>query len=101
MDKLLKQAQRMQAEMALAQEELAKAVIEGVSGGGMVKAKVNGHGEVISLSISPEVVDPADVEVLEDLIISAIKDALAQSKEMSSDRMNSITGGMGGFPGLM
>lgn len=101
MDKLLKQAQRMQAEMALAQEELAKAVIEGVSGGGMVKAKVNGHGEVISLSISPEVVDPADVEMLEDLIISAIKDALAQSKEMSSDRMNSITGGMGGFPGLM
>lgn len=101
MDKLLKQAQRMQAEMALAQEELAKAVIEGVSGGGMVKAKVNGHGEVISLSISPEVVDPTDVEMLEDLIISAIKDALAQSKEMSSDRMNSITGGMGGFPGLM
>ncbi len=91
----------MQAEMALAQEELAKAVIEGVSGGGMVKAKVNGHGEVISLSISPEVVDPTDVEMLEDLIISAIKDALAQSKEMSSDRMNSITGGMGGFPGLM
>lgn len=101
MDKLLKQAQRMQAEMALAQEELAKAVIEGVSGGGMVKAKVNGHGEVISLSISPEVVDPTDVEMLEDLIISAIKDALAKSKEMSSDRMNSITGGMGGFPGLM
>lgn len=101
MDKLLKQAQRMQAEMALAQEQLANTVVEGVSGGGMVKAKVNGDGDVLSISISPEVVDPQDVEMLEDLIISAIKEALKQSKEMANNKMNSITGGMGGFPGLM
>ncbi len=101
MDKLLKQAQRMQAEMALAQEELANVVVEGVAGGGMVKAKVNGHGDVISLSISPEVVDPKDVELLEDMVISAIKEALRQSRETANSRMNSITGGMGGFPGLM
>lgn len=101
MDKLLKQAQRMQAEMALAQEELANVIVEGVAGGGMVKAKVNGHGDVISLSISPEVVDPKDVELLEDMVISAIKEALRQSRETANSRMNSITGGMGGFPGLM
>lgn len=91
----------MQAEMALAQEELANVVVEGVAGGGMVKAKVNGHGDVISLSISPEVVDPKDVELLEDMVISAIKEALRQSRETANSRMNSITGGMGGFPGLM
>lgn len=91
----------MQAEMALAQEELANVIVEGVAGGGMVKAKVNGHGDVISLSISPEVVDPKDVELLEDMVISAIKEALRQSRETANSRMNSITGGMGGFPGLM
>jgi DNA-binding YbaB/EbfC family protein len=101
MDKLMKQAQRMQAEMALAQEQLVNTVVEGVSGGGMVKAKVNGNGDVLSVSISPEVVDPKEVEMLEDLIILAIKEALKQSREMSNNKMNSITGGMGGFPGLM
>ncbi|NLX84751.1 MAG: YbaB/EbfC family nucleoid-associated protein [Synergistaceae bacterium] len=101
MDKLMKQAQRMQAEMELAQEQLASTVVEGVSGGGMVKAKVNGNGDVLSVSISPEVVDPKEVEMLEDLIISAIKEALKQSREMANGKMNSITGGMGGFPGLM
>ena len=101
MDKLMKQAQRMQAEMALAQEQLAGIVVEGVSGGGMVKAKVNGSGDVLSVSISPEVVDPKEVEMLEDLIILAIKEALKQSREMANGKMNSITGGMGGFPGLM
>ena len=101
MDKLMKQAQRMQAEMALAQEQLVNTVVEGVSGGGMVKAKVNGNGDVLSVSISPEVVDPKEVEMLEDLIILAIKEALKQSREISNNKMNSITGGMGGFPGLM
>ncbi|HPX03097.1 MAG TPA: YbaB/EbfC family nucleoid-associated protein [Synergistaceae bacterium] len=101
MDKLLKQAQRMQAEMELAQEQLANTVVEGVSGGGMVKAKVNGHGDILSISISPEVVDPQDVEMLEDLILTALKEAIRQSRETANSRMNSITGGMGGFPGLM
>jgi len=101
MDKLYKQAQRMQAELTLAQEELEKTVFEGASGGGMVKAKVNGQGDVLAVSVSPEVVDPNDVEMLEDMIISAIKEAMRLSREASAKRMNSLTGGFGGFPGLM
>lgn len=101
MDKLLKQAQRMQAQMALAQEELEKTIIEGAAGGGMVKATVNGHGDVVSVSISKEVVNPEEVDMLEDLVLSALKDAIAKSKEEANRRMNSVTGGMGGFPGLM
>jgi DNA-binding YbaB/EbfC family protein len=101
MDKLLKQAQRMQAQMALAQEELEKTVIEGAAGGGMVKATVNGHGDVISVSISKEVVNPDDVEMLEDLVLTALKDAIAKSKETANNKMNSVTGGMGGIPGFM
>ena len=101
MDKLLKQAQRMQAQMALAQEELEKTIIEGAAGVGMVKATVNGHGDVVSVSISKEVVNPEEVEMLEDLVLSALKDAIAKSKEEANRRMNSVTGGMGGFPGLM
>lgn len=101
MDKLLKQAQRMQAQMALAQEELEKTIIEGAAGGGMVKATVNGHGDVVSVSISKEVVNPEEVDMLEDLVLSALKDAIAKSKEEANRRMNSVTGGMGGFSGLM
>ena len=71
MDKLLKQAQKMQAQMSIAKEDLAKTIIEGEAGGGVVKAKVNGNGEVLSISISPEVVNPNDVDMLEDLILSA------------------------------
>lgn len=101
MDKILKQAQRMQAQMTLAQEELEKTTLEGVAGGGMVKAVVNGHGDIISVSISKEVVNPDDDEMLEDLVLTAMKDAISKSKELSNDKMNSVTGGMGGFPGFM
>ena len=101
MDKLLKQAQRMQAQMTLAQEELEKAVIEGTAGGGAVKVTVNGHGEMVSISIAKDAVDPNEVEMLEDLILSASKDASDKAKELSNSKMNSLTGGMGGFPGLM
>jgi len=101
MDKLLKQAQRMQAQMAMVQEELEKTVVGGASGGGMVKASVNGHGEVLSISISPEVVDKDDVEMLEDLVLTAIKEAAKQSKELANSKMNAVTGGMGGMPGFM
>lgn len=101
MDKLLKQAQKMQAQMALAQEELENTKIEGSAGGGAVKTVVNGHGEVLSVSISREVVNPDDVEMLEDLVLTAIKDAVSKSKALSEGKMESITGKMGGFPGLM
>lgn len=101
MDKLMKQAQKMQAQIAIAQEELEKIQVEGASGGGMVKVTVNGHGDVLSIAISPEVVNPDEVDMLEDLVLSAIKDVVAKSKEHASSKMNSVTGGMGGFPGLI
>lgn len=101
MDKLMKQAQKMQAQMAAVQDELEAMTIEGVAGGGVVKAVVNGHGEVLSVSISPEVVSADDVEMLEDLILSAVKDAAAKSKEIAAKKMNNVTGGMGRIPGFM
>ncbi|NLV82187.1 MAG: YbaB/EbfC family nucleoid-associated protein [Synergistaceae bacterium] len=99
MDKLLKQAQKMQAQMSIAKEDLAKTIIEGEAGGGVVKAKVNGNGEVLSISISPEVVNPNDVDMLEDLILSALKEAFSKSKDVADKSMSSITGGMGRNPG--
>ena len=101
MDKIIKQAQRMQAQMALAQEELQTAVLEGAAGGGAVKATANGHGDILSITIDKEVVNPDDVEMLEDLVLGAVKEAISKSKELSNDKMNSVTGGMGGLPGLM
>ncbi|MCQ4764463.1 YbaB/EbfC family nucleoid-associated protein [Cloacibacillus evryensis] len=101
MDKIIKQAQRMQAQMALAQEELQNTVLEGAAGGGAVKATANGHGDILSVTIDKEVVNPDDVEMLEDLVLSAVKEAISKSKELSNDKMNSVTGGMGGLPGLM
>lgn len=102
MDKMLKQVQKMQAQMTLMQEELGNEVVEASSGGGMVTAKANGHGEIVSLSISKEVVDPEDVEMLEDLVLSALKEAVRLSKELAEKRMNSVTGNMNipGMPGL-
>ena len=99
MDKLLKQAQRMQAQMAVMQEELAAEFVEGMSGGGMVKAKANGHGDIISISIAKEVVDPADVEMLEDLVLAAVKEAIRLGREHANERVNAITGGMS-LPGI-
>jgi DNA-binding YbaB/EbfC family protein len=99
MDKMFKQVQKMQAQMSLMQEELGNETVEGSSGGGMVTARVNGHGDLVSLSISKEVVDPGDVEMLEDLVLSAVKEALRLSRELAEKRMGSLTGGLN-IPGL-
>ena len=99
-NKLLKQAQRMQSQMVKAQEELAKQEIEGSAGGGMVTLKLNGSGELQSLKIKSEVVNPAEVEMLEDLIVAAYHTALDKVKETTSGMMSNITGGMQ-IPGLM
>lgn len=101
MDKLMKQAQKMQTQITIAQEELGKIQVEGASGGGMVKITANGHGDVLSVVISPEVVNPEEADMLEDLVLSAIKDAITKSKELAQTKMNSVTGGVGGIPGLM
>ena len=99
MDKLLKQAQRMQAQMASLQEELAKVAVEGTSGGGMVRASVNGHGDLLSLKIAPEVIDPQEPEMLEDLVLSAVNEAIRKSKDQANGQVNQLTGGMS-FPGF-
>ncbi len=98
-DKILKQAQKMQADMARVQEELAKERIEGMAGGGMVKAAVNGQGDILSVHLEKEVVNPEDTEMLEDLIVAAVNDAVRKSREVAAERMSGVTGGMG-FPGL-
>lgn len=91
---IMKQAQEMQAKMAAAQETLAAMDIEGQSGAGMVKVVMSGKGEVKSLSINPELLQPEEVEILEDLIIAALNDARAKADEQSSDVMSKVTSGL-------
>jgi hypothetical protein len=97
--KLLKQAQQMQSKMARMQEELADRTVEASAGGGMVKVVMNGKHEVVSVKIDPEVVDPGDVEMLEDLVAAAVTEAANQVEEMVRNEMSSLTGGMP-LPGM-
>ena len=97
--KLLKQAQQMQAKMAQVQAELAEKSVEASAGGGMVKVVMNGKHQVVSVTIDPEVVDPQDVEMLEDLVAAAVTEAANRVEEMVRDEMSSITGGMP-LPGM-
>lgn len=99
MQKMMKQVQKMQADMARLQEELATRNVEAGAGGGMVTVVVNGKQEVMSIKIKPEAVDPEDVEMLEDLLVAAVKEAVRKSQEMVSEEMNKITGGMK-IPGM-
>ncbi|MEW6725259.1 MAG: YbaB/EbfC family nucleoid-associated protein [Bacillota bacterium] len=99
MNKLMKQVQKMQSDMAKLQEELAERTTEGTAGGGMVTAMVNGKNELLELKINPEVVDPEEIDMLQDLIIAAVNDALRRSQEMVSEEMAKISGGMK-IPGL-
>ncbi len=87
---MMAQAQKMQAGMMKAQEELAAASVEGSSGGGMVTAVVNGQGELKGLRISRDVVDPEDVEMLEDLVLSAVQNAVEKSREIARDKMQGM-----------
>jgi nucleoid-associated protein EbfC len=95
--KMLRQIQKMQTDMVAAQEALANETVEASAGGGVVKATVNGHGEVKNISIDPSVVDPDDVETLEDLVVAAITEALRQAHELQQQRMGAVTGGLGGL----
>lgn len=97
--KMLKQAQAMQAKMAEAQEALAQQVVEASSGGGKVTATVNGSGELLSLQIDPAVVDPEDVEFLQDLVLKAVQEASARAKDMAQSEMGKLTAGLN-IPGL-
>ncbi len=99
MGKILKQAQKMQQEMARVQAELGEKEIEVTAGGGMITVKVTGNQHITGLKIRPEVVDPDDVEMLEDLIQAAVNQALESSQKMVQDEMGKITGGLN-IPGL-
>lgn len=89
---MIKQAQKMQEELRKMQEELENSSFEATAGGGVVTAKVNGKHELISLAIDPEAVDPEDVEMLQDLVIAAVNEALRKVDEASSNSMSKITG---------
>ncbi|MFA6471764.1 MAG: YbaB/EbfC family nucleoid-associated protein [Candidatus Latescibacterota bacterium] len=100
---MVKQAQRLQKQMAELQEDLSKKTVEGSAGGGMVKIIANGRQEILSIKIDPEVVDPEDIELLEDLIVAAIANARENSQAMMEAEMGKLMpGGIGGLgiPGL-
>jgi DNA-binding YbaB/EbfC family protein len=99
MNQMIKQAKKMQEQMAKMQSELQEKVVEASAGGGAVTAKVNGRQELLEIKIKPEVVDPEDVEMLEDLILAVINDAIKQSQDMVSGDMSKITGGLN-IPGF-
>ena len=100
MGNLLKKAQELQEKMAKLQEELGEKTVEASSGGGMVAVVANGKQEIVSIKIDPEVVDANDVEMLEDLVLAAINDALYQAKQMMSEEMSQLTGGVK-IPGII
>ncbi len=99
MANLAKMAQQMQAEMARVQAEIATLSLEGTSGGGAVTAVVNGKGEVVSITLDKEVVDPEDVEMLQDLVVAAVADAQSQARSVGEERLGRVAGGLGGLPG--
>ncbi|MFE3441983.1 YbaB/EbfC family nucleoid-associated protein [Nocardia sp. NPDC059180] len=99
MQQILAQAQQMQEMMMAAQEEIAAAEVEGQAGNGLVKVTIKATGEVQSLTIDPKAVDPDDVETLQDLVIGAINDAMANAQELASQKLGPLAGG-GGLPGL-
>jgi DNA-binding YbaB/EbfC family protein len=99
MGNMMKQAQKLQSKIFKLQEELADRTVETTVGGGMVKAVANGKQELLSIKIDPEVVDPNDVQMLEDLIVAAVNDVLKKAQEMVSEEMTKLTGGFK-IPGI-
>ena len=99
MQQLARQAQKLQQQMAKMQEEIEAREFEATAGGGMATAKVNGKKELLSIEIKPEAVDPDDVEMLQDLIVAAVNEALRQAADAMEQGMGKMTGGMG-IPGL-
>ncbi|CAN5381373.1 YbaB/EbfC family nucleoid-associated protein [soil metagenome] len=99
---IAKMAQQMQTQMAQAQQELAETTLEATAGGGAVRLVITGAQEVRSIEIDPSAVDAAEVEMLQDLVVTAINEAINRSKDLERERMGSIAGGMGmpGMPGL-
>lgn len=99
MQQMMKQARKMQEQLAAAQESLAQTTVDASAGGGMVKVKVNGSMMLESVTIDPEAVDPDDVEMLQDMIVAAVNEGIRQVSELASKQMGSITGGLN-IPGM-
>ena len=108
MNQMLKQVQKMQADMAAAQEQLAKETVQASAGGGMVTVTVSGDLDVKDIRIDPEAIDPEDPDLLSDMVLAAVNEALRQAQELAATKMGGLTGGLdlgalggpGGFPGL-
>ena len=106
MNALLKQAQQMQEEMVKAQESLAEETVEASAGGGMVKVTMSGDIKLQSIKIDPEAIDPEDADMLSDMVMAAVNEAIRAAQELATSKMGGITGGMpgmggpGGIPGL-
>lgn len=98
MNKMMKQVQQMQKQMAEAQEALGQETVEAAAGGGMVRVVMTGHGEIVSVEILREAVDPDDVEMLQDLVLSAVREGQDRARALAEERLGAITGGMG-LPG--
>ncbi|MER5768043.1 YbaB/EbfC family nucleoid-associated protein [Streptomyces sp. NPDC001985] len=100
MQQLLQQAQKMQQDLAAAQEELARTEVEGQAGGGLVTATVNGSGELRGLVIDPRAVDPEDTETLADLVVAAVQAANENAQQLQQQKLGPLAQGLGGMPGL-
>jgi DNA-binding YbaB/EbfC family protein len=100
MNKMLQQVQQMQAEMARAQEELANETVEASAGGGMVTVKATGSGEIREIRIAPEAIDPDDPELLADMIVAAVNEALRSAQSLAESKLGGAMGGLQGLSGL-
>lgn len=98
--KMMQQAQKMQEQMLKAQDELGKKTVTATAGGGKVTVVANGSGDVISIKISPDVIDPQDVELLEELVLTGVRKAIEEGRALAQSEMGKVTGGMGLPPGL-
>ena len=94
---LMKQAQQMQAEMADAQEKLKDEVVDASAGGGMVKVKMSGDLRLLEIAIDPQAIDPEDAELLQDMVLAAVNEAIRSAQELATSKMGGITGGLGGL----
>jgi DNA-binding YbaB/EbfC family protein len=99
---ILKQAQQMQADMLKAQENLKNESVEATVGGGMVSVKMSGDLQLQEIKIAPEAVDPDDVDMLQDMVLAAVNEAIRAAQELAASKMNQVTGGLGGMglPGM-
>ena len=100
LNQMMRQVQQMQADLAKAQEELKGQVVEASAGGGMVTVKISGDLELKELKIDPEAVDPEDVELLQDMVLAAVNEAIRSAQELGASRMGQATGGLGGLGDL-